>query len=71
MPRGHAELLLLLSLWGEVSLRRLGAVPDEKIMPVLNDLADTLGEALGQEGITVSYRDLTWVRSRIPSDPAQ
>lgn len=54
-----------LRFWGEVSLRRLADTPDEEIIPVLDDLADTLGEALGQEDVTVSYRDLAWVRSRV------
>lgn len=57
-----------LRFWGEVSLRRLADVPDEEIILVLNDLADTLGEALGQEDVTVSYRDLAWVRSRVEDD---
>lgn len=59
---GHEPAL---RFWGEVSLRRLADTPDDTIIPVLNDLADTLGEALGQEDVTVSYRDLAWVRSRI------
>lgn len=50
--------------WGEVSLTRLADTPDEQIKLALNDLADTLGHALGQELVTVGYRDETWVRSR-------
>jgi hypothetical protein len=60
-----------LRFWGEVSLRRLADTPDEDIIPVLNDLADTLGEALGQEDVSVTYRDLAWVRSRIEADVEQ
>jgi hypothetical protein len=50
--------------WGEVSLTRLADVPDEQVKVALNDLADVLGHALGQEVVTVGYRDETWVRSR-------
>lgn len=60
-----------LRFWGEVSLRRLAATPDEEIIPVLFDLADTLGKALGQEDVTVTYRDRAWVRSRVDPDAAQ
>lgn len=49
--------------WGEVSLTRLADTPDEQIKLALNDLADALGHALGQELVTVGYRDETWVRS--------
>lgn len=51
--------------WGEVSLTRLADTPDEQIKSALNSLADALGQALGQELVTVGYRDETWVRSRI------
>lgn len=51
-------------LWGEVSLTRLADTPDEQIKLTLNDLADVLGHALGQELVTIGYRDETWVRSR-------
>ena len=47
---------------GEVSIRRLGAVADDKIVEALNDLADSLGAALGQEHVIVTYRDQTWIR---------
>lgn len=60
-----------LRFWGEVSLRRLADTPDDEIIPVLNDLADTLGTALGQEDVTVTYRDLSWVRSRGEAGPEQ
>jgi hypothetical protein len=51
--------------WGEVSLSRLADTPDEQIKLSLNGLADALGDALGQELVTVGYRDETWVRSRV------
>ena len=50
--------------WGEVSLARLADTPDEQIKLTLNDLGDVLGHALGQELVTIGYRDETWVRSR-------
>lgn len=50
--------------WGEVSLTRLAATPDEQIKTALNSLADALGHALGQELVTVGYRDEVWVRRR-------
>jgi hypothetical protein len=60
-----------LRFWGDVSLRRLAETPDEEIIPVLNDLADTLGTALGQEDVTVTYRDMAWVRSRGEVNPVE
>ena len=54
--------------WGEVSLTRLAGIPDEEIKSALNGLADALGDALGQEVVTVGYRDETWVRSRVVGD---
>jgi hypothetical protein len=51
-------------LWGEVSLTRLSDVPDDEIESSLNDLADTIANALGQLVVTVGYRDKTWVRGR-------
>jgi hypothetical protein len=48
--------------WGEVSIRRLGEVSDSMIIEALDDLADSLGAALGQEHIIVSYRDRVWMR---------
>lgn len=51
-----------LRFWGEVSIRRHGDKTDKEIVVALNNLADTLGKALSQVDITVSYRDKTWVR---------
>ena len=51
--------------WGEVSLTRLADTPDEHIKLALDSLADALGDTLGQELVTIGYRDETWVRSRV------
>lgn len=48
--------------WGEVSIRRLKEISDNQIVEALNDLADSLGAALGQEHVIVTYRDQTWIR---------
>jgi hypothetical protein len=52
--------------WGEVSIRRLHTATDEMIVETLNDLADSLGLALGQKQVTLSYRDSTWTRELQP-----
>jgi hypothetical protein len=48
--------------WGEVSIRRLSEASDDQIVEAVNDLADSLGAALGQEHVTVTYRDTAWIR---------
>ena len=51
-----------LRFWGEVSIQRLEDTSDAEVIDVLDNLADTLGEALRQEHVIVSYRNSTWVR---------
>ena len=48
-----------LRFWGEVSIQRLEDISDTEVVEVLDDLADTLGKALHQEHVIVSYRDST------------
>jgi len=49
---------------GEAVHAYLGALPDEEIEAMLNELAAELGQALGQERIYVAFCDRTWILDR-------
>lgn len=46
---------------GEVSVLYSANLADEQVVDLLNNLAASLGNALGQTRVYVAYRDRTWV----------